>query len=181
MKNILIIFLVVLYTNTVFSQIEKFRVVNEKGIANMVFATIPIEKGKEGSISLQSSFKSNESIYARCYFAKPFGQYKVRTDAKYVVDVYLDGKFVERKTQGHPEPTWQQVQVYVLNTGDDDFRNLETAILNAENGSHKLKLSIGVERYLKTKEVVNSDGKIVNEKVFTMDYISDGEITLVID
>ncbi|MFH2141333.1 MAG: hypothetical protein ABIJ97_02840 [Bacteroidota bacterium] len=179
-KNLCFLVVLFLISGISWSQINQFRKINDKGIANMVFANKTIEKGQESNTSLKNSFAENEAIYARCYFPKPFGEYKATSDEKYYIDLYLDGGFVERLNQSYPDATWQQISLYIINTGDDDFKNLENALINAGSGEHKLKVSVGIERYMKTKEVIQDDGSIKKEKVYNMLYLSDGEITITV-
>ncbi|GAB4298291.1 MAG: hypothetical protein Kow0068_22220 [Marinilabiliales bacterium] len=177
-KIFLITICVLLLSSFVDAQITKYRKINEKGIANMVFSNKAIPKGQESSVTLKNSFSSGEAIYARCYFPKPFGQYNVSSNEDFFIDLYLDGKFVERKKMLHPDADWDQISLYVLNTGDDDFKNLEIALNNAGSGTHTLQVSVGFEKYNTTKKVVNSDGTIENKDVFNAVYISDGKIEI---
>jgi hypothetical protein len=162
------------------SQISKYRKIDADGAANIIFANKAIEKGKESSYELKSSFNSNEAIFCRCYFPKKYGDYKPRDDEEFVVDLWFNNKFLQRKVWQKPDAEWDQIQVYLLNTGDDDIKSFDQAISSAGSGTYKVRVLVGISRYQGTKDVIQPNGSIVKEKVFTMEYISKGDISLTV-
>ncbi len=183
MKNS--IYLILLFaaalSNPANAQISAYRVIDKDGIANIVFANNTISKGMEKNANLKTKFNSNESIYARCYFPAPFEHYKALTKENFVVDLYIDGRFVERKNMLHPDADWDQIQMYLFNTGDDDFNRLESHVSSLDIGSHSLLITIGIERFVGQKEIVKADGTIFKEDVFNLQILSKGSITIVIE
>jgi hypothetical protein len=168
-------------SNQSFAQISAYRVIDDEGIANVVFANNTISKGMEKHANLKTKFLSDESIYARCYFPAPFEHYDAKAKEDFVVDLYVDGRFVERKKMLHPDADWDQIQMYLLNTGDDDFKRLESYISSLDSGNHSLLITVGLERFMHQKEIIKSDGTIVKEDVFNLQIISKGSITIIVN
>jgi len=159
---------------------SSFKTTDAKGICNIVFASQPIEKGKEIECGIKSGFSQGEAVYSRCYFPHNFGMFNAREDEQFVVDLFIDKKFARRITWKHPDNDWDQIQVYVVNTGDDDFTDLSTHIHSLESGTHTILLTVGLERYMHTKEIVHADDSITKEDMFTLQVISKGEFSITI-
>ncbi len=177
MKKGILICSVILFSGVAEAQ-NQYRKIDEEGIANVVFANKSIEKGKEAQAGIKTSFKSDEAIYARCYFPQQFGKYNARSDEQFVVDVWVNGRFVERKRWTHPDADWDQILVYVANTGDDDFKELSSKLQFLDEGENTLQISVGLERYMHTKDVIQDDGSIKKEDVFKLEIISKGKIVI---
>lgn len=181
-KKFILVFICILFAGKFCeAQISKYRTIDEDGIANTVFSNNAIALGREADHNLKSVFNSTESIYTRCYFPKAFGNYNVLSKEQFVIDVWVNGRFVERKNMLNPDADWDQIQVYLLNTGDDDFNRLSGHIQGLTSGEHTLMLSVGVERFLDTKKVVNDDGRIIEEDIFNLLVLSKGEIKIILN
>jgi hypothetical protein len=159
---------------------SSYKKIDADGIANIVFANKTISKGAEASAGLKTIFQPGEAIYARCYFPQAFGKYNARTDEEFVVDVWINGRFVERKLWKHPENDWDQIQVYVANTGDDDFKELASKLEFLDEGENTIMVTVGLERYMQTKDVIGDDGSIRKEKVFTLQILSKATFVIVV-
>jgi hypothetical protein len=149
-----------------------------KGICNIVFASQPIEKGKESECKIKNEFSHGEAVYSRCFFPHNFGKFNARDDEQFVVDLFIDKKFTRRITWKHPDNDWDQIQIYLINTGDDDFTDLSSHLHTLERGIHTILVTVGLERYMHTKEIVNADGNITKEDMFTLQVISKGEFSI---
>ncbi|MBN2728696.1 MAG: hypothetical protein JXR53_05680 [Bacteroidales bacterium] len=176
MKRIMYL-LPIIFTMSVSAQ-NSYRQLDADGIANMVFANDAIEKNMEANYNLKTDFDGDESVYARVYFPKAFGSYSIKSNEQFMVDVYVDGRFVQRKIWANPDSDWDQIQVYVLNTGDDDFSRLSSHVETLDIGDHSVLVSVGIERYQKTKDIIQEDGSIERKDVFLMETISKGTFTI---
>ena len=180
MKTTSIIIIIFALTGMMLSAQTTYKKIDADGIANIVFASKSISKGAEASAGLKTVFKPGEAIYARCYFPQAFGKYNARTDEEFVVDVWINGRFVERKLWKHPEKDWDQILVYVANTGDDDFKELASKLDFLDEGENTIMVTVGLERYMHTKDVIQDDGSIKKEKVFSLQILSKGTFVIVV-
>jgi len=179
MKTTIIIIIFAL-TGMMLTAQTSYKKIDSDGIANIVFASKAISKGAEASAGLKTEFKPGEAIYARCYFPQAFGKYNARTDEEFVVDVWINGRFAERKVWQHPEKDWDQIQMYVANTGDDHFKELSSKLEFLDDGENTIMITVGLERYMHTKDVIQDDGSIRKEKVFKLQIISKGKFVIVV-
>ncbi len=160
-----------------FAQSSTFKKINDDGIANLIFANKSISKGEENTYNLKAEFSADETIYARAYFPQEISTYGLAANEKIIVVAYVDGKQVDR-VYITPKPEWDQMQVYVMNTGDDDFSRLASELYYMDSGTHTLTISVGLQRYGYMETVVKDDGTITKQKVDKVVVISQSDIEI---
>lgn len=152
--------------------------VDAQGVANIIFASSAIGKGQEKSAVLKDKFNSEDKIFARCYFPGPIGNFKKGEEAH--IHLWLNGKVVWTGTysgKGLPEPSWDQIQVYIRNTGDDDFRGaISNALATAPSGENKVQILILRDKYVRNK-LVKKGNSVIEEPVFQPINLSKGSFT----
>ena len=157
---------------------KSLKKVDNKGIANIVFASSAIEKGKESSAQLKTSFTSGDKIFARCYFPKAVGNFKNGETCH--IHLWVDGKVIwngEYTGRALPEPSWDQIQVYIRNTGDDDFRGaISNALDTVSSGSHEVQVVVLRDKFMKYKKVIKGNS-VTKEPVYQPVYLSKGTFT----
>ncbi|PLX07427.1 MAG: hypothetical protein C0596_10840 [Marinilabiliales bacterium] len=161
----------------VWAQSATYRQVNEEGISNLVFANQSISKGEESKFTLKETFDADETIYARAYFPQAISSYGLASNEKIIVVAYIDGKQVDR-VYITPKPEWDQMLVYVMNTGDDDFSRLANELYYIDSGTHTLTISVGLQRYGYMETVIKDDGTITKHKVDKVVVISQSDIEI---
>lgn len=177
-----IITLLIFCVSTVFCS-ENFKKINENGEANFIFATQAIPKGKESSIesSIKSEFKKGESIYARGYFPKMLSQIEPvgKEDVKVYVEMWINGKKKFRGDYDDIPGSWDQMSLYMSNTGDDDFKGRFNEELNSlSDGAHRVLIYF-LQTYVpsdkKTIQVYNDYGQLETRKNTKVLYMTKGE------
>ncbi len=157
------------------------KVIDSKGIANMIFASKGISKGREDSAQLKTSFTSRDKIFARCYFPRAIGRFS--RGEKLHLHLYLDGKVIWRGTYSGrtlPNAKWDQIQLYIRNTGDDDFNGrMSRALDRASSGSHKVMFVLLRDKFMKYKKVVKGN-RVTKERVYKPVYLSKGIFNYVV-
>jgi len=159
---------------------KKFKKVDSKGIANMIFASRGIGKGKEKSVTLKDSFTSGDKIYARAYFPRKVGRFK-RGESCHV-HIWVDGKVVWRGSysgKSLPNASWDQIQLYIHNTGDDDFKGgMSRALKGLSSGKHKVMVTVVRDKFMKYKYVKAGKG-VTKKPIYKPVYLSKGTFTYV--
>jgi hypothetical protein len=178
-SSLVAIFIFVAAADIAYSQAKKFRKVDKSGEANIIFSSQQIQLNKESSVKLKTSFNYGEPIYSRVYFPGPIG--KLREDEKLFADIWIDDKHAGRLTYKTVDPTWDTIQIFINNTGDDEFD--ASYFSGLSSGSHKVSIYVAKENFMKSKKVaeIKEDSiEIKNKKVFTAKYLSKGTFTLVV-
>lgn len=161
---------------------KKFKKVDSKGIANMIFASRGIKKGKEKRVKLKKKFTSKDKIFARAYFPRKIGRF--RRGEKCHVHIWLDGKVVWRGTysgRSLPNASWDQIQLYIRNTKDDDFKGkMSRALQRASTGKHKVKIVIMRDKFIKYK-YVKKGKRVTKRPVYKPVYLSKGTFSYVVN
>lgn len=149
--------------------------IDTKGIANIVFSSSAIEKGKENPAAMKTVFTSGDKIFARCYFPRAVGSFKNGETCH--VHLWVDGKVIwhgEYSGRALPEPSWDQIQIYVRNTGDDDFRGaISNALDTVSPGSHEVQVVVLRDKFMKYKKVIKGSS-VTKEPVYQPVYLSKG-------
>lgn len=152
--------------------------IDSEGIANMIFASAAIGKGQEGSAALKDSFTSGDAIYARCYFPGAIGAFS--RGEKCHLHLWIDGKVAWRGVYSGaslPDRTWDQIQIYIRNTGEDDFRGaISNALDGLAAGDHEVQFVIVRDKFLKYK-VVKKGAQVTQEPVYQPVNLSKGKFT----
>jgi hypothetical protein len=177
MRTLILLSILSLGSAVCFAQESTYKQISDDGIANVVFANKSISKGEEVNSDLKTSFGADETIYARVYFPKTISSYGLSSDEKIIVIAYADNKQVDR-VYITPTSTWNQMQVYVMNTGDDDFSRLANELYYMDSGEHTLTISVGLQRYGYMETVIKDDGTITEQKVDKVVVISQSEIKI---
>lgn len=86
----------------------------EKGVANIVFSTQPIEMGGEDRVPIRERFESGEPIYGRVYLPGPLGA-NVVGQIRAILIVDNDRKMDEGRSA--IDATWDQ---FFLDVTDDE-------------------------------------------------------------
>lgn len=141
----------------------------------MIFSNQQIKQGMEKRAPLKSEFTSSETIWARAFFPGRLGA--LRKGESLNLDIWIDGKFVRRTMVAKPDPAWSQMQIYVRNTGNDDFNR--TVFESLDPGTHQVKISVVHDKFMKKKQVLR-EGRKVWEDVFAPAYLSEGTFTYVV-
>ncbi len=102
------------------------------------------------------------------------------SEEKFIVIAYADNKQVDR-VYITPTSTWDQMQIYVMNTGDDDFSRLASELYYMDSGEHTLTISVGLQRYGYMETVIKDDGTITEQKVDKVVVISQSEIKIIVE
>jgi len=155
---------------------KSYKKVDSAKTANMIFASSAIGKGKESSVTLKDSFTSSESIYARCYFPKAIGRFD--KGEKCHLHLWVDGKVIWRGVYSGrtlPDASWDQIQIYIRNTGENDFNGaISNALDTVSSGSHEVQFIILRDKFMKYKYI--KDGKsVTKEPVYKPVYLSKGK------
>jgi hypothetical protein len=136
----------------------------------IVFSKTPIGKGMVRKSELRTRFSRTETIYARAFFADPIGD--IRAGESGFIDLWIDGRFVKRILFSNRDvPAGiTEVQIFILNTGQDDFEGTPFKALN--KGDHEIAINIGREYrdgdlsgavQWKKREKTLSKGKLILE------------------
>lgn len=159
---------------------RSYKKVDSQGIANMIFASAPIGKGKEGRVRLKTRFTSRDKIYARSYFPRAIGRFS--RGEKCHVHLWLDGKVVWRGVYSGrtlPNSSWDQIQLYIKKTGDDDFKGgMSRALGRASSGSHQVQIVILRDKLMKYK-YIKKGNRVTKEPVYKPVYLSKGKFTYI--
>ncbi len=158
----------------------KYRVIDKDSTGNIIFASKKIPVGGEDSVKIKDAFVLGEQIWGRAYFPKKFSDYKMNRRDSFCLFLYIDDKLIKRITQEPPEADWGQMQVWLLGTGYDYFPDFAGAMQSSGSDEHRVMVSIGIERYQGTKDVVMPDGSIEKERIFTLLTLCKGKITVVV-
>lgn len=159
------------------AQVKKFRKVDAKGEANIIFSSQQIKLNQESSVKLKTDFIYGEPVYSRVYFPRPVG--KLVKGERVLADMWIDGKFAGRVSYSEMDPSWDTMQLLISNTGSDDFNS--SYLSGLSSGSHKIDIYVSREVYMKDKNVaklVNENIEVNREKVYTLKYLSKGSFTL---
>jgi hypothetical protein len=157
---------------------QGYKKINAAGEANFIFASSPIEKGKEGQAKLKDTFTSGDKIYGRGYFPKALG--KLTNGEEFFQWLYIDGKLAVRGGLENVDPSWDQMQVWLYNTDENDFSIMHDALKKLPKGSHKIKVCFVRTVYTGTKQDFNDKGKLVDIKQYKPVNYTVGEFTFVV-
>lgn len=107
----------------------------------ILFASVPVTHGAYAKVATRSMFSSSEKIYARIFLDQPVGE--IRNNEAGFVDLWIDGRFVRRMTFTNRDLSRSQseFQLFILNTGQDDFAGSPLSTL--DQGEHDIRLQIG--------------------------------------
>lgn len=158
---------------------QGFKTINDKGQANFIFASQAIGKGKEHTVTLKTGFTPTDKIYARGYFPGAVGSFN--DGEKMHVHMWADGKRIGNWTYGSPpNARWDQMSLYLRNTGDDDFNGgMSRALDRLGSGSHTVKFYFVRDKFLKYK-LVKKGNSVRKEPVYKPVYLTAGEFTYVV-
>lgn len=143
---------------------NKYRIIDKDGYGNFIFASQPIEFGKEDNYKLKTEFTKPEEIYARSYFPSKIG----KIDAKdFWHEIWINGKFI-RKTifNSPPDPDWDQIQIWI---SKDDYSDI---INSLKKGEYKIIIWV-----LKNEIIKEEDKTEVKTKTIKL---SKGEFTYIV-
>lgn len=158
----------------------KYRVIDKDSTGNIIFASQKIPVGGEDSVKIKDAFVLGEQIWGRAYFPKKFSDYKMNRRDSFCLFLYIDDKLIKRITQEPPEAEWGQMQVWLSGTGFDYFPDFAGVMQSSGSDEHSVMVSIGIERYHETKDVVMPDGSIEKGKIFTLLTLCKGKMTVVV-
>lgn len=160
---------------------RKYKKVDSKGIANMVFASKPIPKGKERTVEIKKKFTPKDKIYARAYFPKAIGRF--RRGEELNIRIWLDGKVIWRGAYSGrtlPKRRWKQMQIWIRNTKGDDFSGgMRKALDRATSGKHRVMITLVREKFIKYKYVKTRRG-VKKKPVYKPVVISKGTFEYVV-
>ena len=166
-----------LFTAGVPSFAQSMKKVNAAGEANFIFSSAAIEKGKENQARLKDTFTSNDKIFGRGYFPKALG--KLSNGEEFFQWLYIDGKLTVKGALVDVNPTWDQMQVWLYNTGEDDFSTMSDALRRLSKGSHKVKVAFVRTVYTGSRKDFNDQGKLVEIKQYKPVNYTVGEFTFI--
>jgi hypothetical protein len=160
---------------------RKYKKVDSKGIANMVFASKPIPKNKERTVKIKKKFTPQDKIYARAYFPRAIGRFKRGEELN--IRIWLDGKVIWRggySGRSLPNPGWKQMQIWIRNTKDDAFRGkMGRALDRATSGTHRVTITLVRDKFLKYKYVKTRRG-VKKKPIYKPVVISKGTFKYVV-
>jgi len=162
------------------AQNSTYRVVNEEGVGNVIFANVAIPKSQENTVTMVEKVKEGSVIFARAYFPKTISNYQLKPDENIIVQAFVDNKSVDR-AYIKPNIEWDQIQVYVCNTGDDDFSKLASELYYLDEGEHTLCIKVGLQVFSHKETVIREDGSIVEESIDKIIPLSEGKITIIVE
>ncbi|HNQ68899.1 MAG TPA: hypothetical protein PKN32_11005 [Bacteroidales bacterium] len=182
MKKIylLVIALTVLGYHQISAQSSTYRVIDDEGVGNVIFANVAIPKSQENTVTIVDKVNQNSTIYARAYFPKTISSYQLKPDESIIVQVFVDNRAIDR-AYVMPKLEWDQMQVYVFNTVDDDFYSLSNAINYLDEGEHTLCIKVGLQVFSHKEKVIRDDGSIVEESIDKIIPISEGKLTIIVE
>jgi hypothetical protein len=108
----------------------------------IVFSNRPIPRDLDSRATLKDVFQPGQTIWARAFFQRPLGP--LTPDQHFFYDLWIDGRRRQRLVEFNPDPAWDQFQVYVHQTGSDDFDPAHFRGL--EPGTHRVRIVIGLEK-----------------------------------
>ncbi len=177
MRKIVIGFLMILLLSSVVCA-NAYKKINEQGEANIIFASTPIELHQEAKAKLKDTFTSNEKIFGRAYFPKAIGKFS--NGEEMYENLWIDGKFMVKGPLVDMDPTWDQMQVWLYNTGEDDFKMMTQALDNLSKGKHEVAIYLMRTKYTGTKKVLNDQGVWENKKQYSAVNLSAGKFTFIV-
>ncbi len=77
-------------------------------------------------------------------------------------------------------PTWDQMQALLYNTGEDDFSTKSDALKRLSKGSHKVKVAFVRTVYTGSRKDLNDQGKVVEIKQYKPVNYTVGEFTFIV-
>ncbi|MDD3740155.1 MAG: hypothetical protein PHH30_02850 [Bacteroidales bacterium] len=177
-KYFVFLFVVCLWYNQTNAQTSSYRVINDEGIGNVIFAGESIPNSQESSVTIINQVKSGNPIFARAYFPKTISAYSIKPDENIIAQVFVDNKSVDRMYI-KPKPEWDQMLVYVCQTGDDDFQRLSDELYYLDAGEHVLTIKIGLQVFSHYEKVLKDDGRFIEERVDKIIPLSEGKLTVI--
>ena len=145
-----------------------------EGYGNCIFSTKEIGKGKESKVTIKSSFKSPDKVYARCYFPGKVG--KLRQGKNFWHESWVDRK-LKRRTffKQPPNPGWKQIQIWV---SEDEYKK---DIRGLGRGKHEIIIWVMKNTYKgkRAEAVKDASGKIKGKmkEVWVPVRLSKGKFT----
>ena len=153
-----------------------YKTIHKDGYSNIIFSTLPIEKGKENEVPILPEFTKPESVYARCYFPEQIGDV---SNEDLWHELWIDGEMVLKTFfEDSVDPSWDQIQIWITEEDyADQFKSLD-------KGSHDVVLWV-IKNDLKGEKSISraeSAGTIIGEieKIFVPVTISKGEFKYIV-
>ena len=116
-----------------------YKIIDKEGYANSIFASEPIELGKEDNYQLKAVFTKPEKVYARCYFPGTVGEVEPEN---FWHELWIDGKLKMRTNFSEsPDPEWDQIQIWIT---EDEYK---IQMEELESGEHEIIIWVMKNEY----------------------------------
>jgi|GEM_PF-3802201 len=176
-------FMISFYTIAAAAQTEsfKYRITDRDSIGNIIFSSEKIAVGQEESVKLKDIFIFGEQIWGRAYFSKKFSDFCFGNRDSFCLFLYINDSLVQKVTQDPPEDDWGQMQIWISGTGNDYFSMFSNTVKVAGMGENVVKVELGIDRYIGTRDVPFSDGTVEKELIYKFISIAKGQFTIVLN
>ena len=165
------------------AQAAKFIKKNSDGTANILYSNTQIKKNEESKNALKTSFKADESIYARAYFSAKFPA--LTGEEEGFIDVWVDGNHAKRLNFSNRDVAAgnDQMQIYVRNTTPNpDIKDEVWDEMTA--GVHKVNIIVGHTKFMRegaSASVQGDDIVVKRDDVHKAVYLSSSTFTFTKD
>ncbi len=174
-KTLIWVLLILMFSTAVFA--NAYKKINNQGEANIIFASTAIEKGQEAKAKLKDTFTSDEKIFGRAYFPKAIGKFS--NGEEMYQNLWIDGKFAVKGPLVDMDSTWDQMQIWLYKTGEDDFKMMVQALNNLPKGKHEVAIYLMRTKFTGTKWVINDNGESEKKNQYSAVNLSAGKFTFI--